>query len=939
MKSVFQALAFVVVFALVSCQSPVMKAPETNSPSTATEVGALQLSVTESGAKNLSVAKARTIFPTNASVSSFKLSGTGPASAILAETTATNGTFSIPNLVVGEWNLTVSGFDATGIAVAAGSTKVTIEKNKSAGATITLVPVAGQGTVNLTVTWPAGRTVTQVVGALTTIAGVSTPVTLAVTGTQATATVPNVASGYYLLVINILNAGANVTSPRYDGVLVYNAKQTTGTYALVEADFDYTPVASVSLDRPTALVGLGGTTTLVASILPETATLPVVSWSSSNTDVATVDGLGEVTGVALGEAVITATSLDGGKTATSTVTVKPVVTGLNKSSTGLLIGGTEQMAVFTSPVNASNPGVVWSTENAGVATVSGTGLVTAVAAGTTLIKATAADGDSYASVVVNVSATAIPVVGVTITPTIFTVFPGQMAQLTNSTSPSDATNQNVTWGSTDETIATVNATGLVTAVAPGKATITVTSVEGSFTATSTVYVSTANWLVADRSLWSSTHNTASSTFSKVSTDAVGNAYAVGTAISAFDFGSGISWEYQYYDYKNLVIKFSPSGSPLWGKMIDADDATIYSSTTDAGGNTYLLGSWLSDYASADYTGGVVWGRGTAFLLKFSPEGAVLWAQPLIRATGITLSDLAVDGSGNLYIAGSINGTLPYQFVGGFNVIGTASGTNALVVKTNASGLVQWAKTTTQGTTNSAYSGVAVDAQGNVVTTGWFGTGTYPVVGTYGLGNTITATGVGFGTVKYTSTGSVAWAALTTGSNIYNSSGAQQAKVAVDSMGSVYTVHSSTYCNFSGLTYGAFGVGGSTYSSSSILAKYSSSGVVEWITTMAGPNYAPPFYGSVAVDSTDSIVVSGTTSTVGSTNLGGVTLEHGTNSLYYAKFDSLGVGLEAEVLNGDLVKAYQASSVAVSGDNIYIAGQRSTINNGMTNTAKALLLQY
>ena len=81
------------------------------------------------------------------------------------------------------------------------------------------------------------------------------------------------------------------------------------------------PVQSVSLDKTTLSLNVGDNATLVATVLPENADDKTVTWSSSNTAVATVDANGKVTAVAAGEAVITVTTTDGAKTATCTVTV------------------------------------------------------------------------------------------------------------------------------------------------------------------------------------------------------------------------------------------------------------------------------------------------------------------------------------------------------------------------------------------------------------------------------------------------------------------------------------------------------------------------------------------------------------------------------------------------------------------------------------------
>ena len=118
------------------------------------------------------------------------------------------------------------------------------------------------------------------------------------------------------------------------------------------------------------------------------------TWTSSNNSVATVDANGKVTAVALGTANITASQ--NGMSATCVITVAGI--SLNKTSTKILIGGTEQLTATVYP----SASYTWTSSNPAVATVSSTGLVTAVAKGTTTITVTTEDGGYTASCTVRV---------------------------------------------------------------------------------------------------------------------------------------------------------------------------------------------------------------------------------------------------------------------------------------------------------------------------------------------------------------------------------------------------------------------------------------------------------------------------------------------------------------------------------------------------------
>ena len=129
--------------------------------------------------------------------------------------------------------------------------------------------------------------------------------------------------------------------------------------------------------------------------------------------------------------------------------------------------------------------VTWSSGNTAVATVNSAGLVTAVAGGSATITGTTASGSFTATSTVTVS---FAVSGVSVSPSSITLQPTQTTQLIKTITPANAANQNVTWGSNNTSIASVDNNGTVTAIAEGTATVTVTTVDGSFTAQAQITV-------------------------------------------------------------------------------------------------------------------------------------------------------------------------------------------------------------------------------------------------------------------------------------------------------------------------------------------------------------------------------------------------------------------------------------------------------------------
>ena len=253
-------------------------------------------------------------------------------------------------------------------------------------------------------------------------------------------------------------------------------------------------VQSVSLDKTELNLNVGENTTLIAAVMPENADDKAVTWSSSNTSVATVDDDGTVSAVAAGSAVITATTADGGKIATCIVTVTPATVAvesvsLDKTSLSLVVGDTETITATVNPDNASNKTVNWSSSSTAVATVDANGNITAVAVGTAVIIASTVDGGKTAFCTVTVTASAaVPVQSVSLNKTELSLNVGESVTLTATVLPENADNKAVTWSSSDAAVATVDSNGKVSAVAAGSAVITVKTTDGEKTATCTVTV-------------------------------------------------------------------------------------------------------------------------------------------------------------------------------------------------------------------------------------------------------------------------------------------------------------------------------------------------------------------------------------------------------------------------------------------------------------------
>jgi uncharacterized protein YjdB len=255
-------------------------------------------------------------------------------------------------------------------------------------------------------------------------------------------------------------------------------------------------VMDVTLSRPNVSLTVGETEILKFFIEPTTAKNKNVKWQSSKTAVATVDENGIITAVSAGITVITVTTVDRSKTDDCTVIVTGgsggdvAVTGvtLNKASTTLTVGITEKLFVNISPTNATNQNVNWSSDKPAVASVTQDGTVTGMSVGSAEITVSTVDGNRTVKCAVSVSAASVDVTSVSLNKQNTNIPVGGFEILTAAVSPFNATNQNVTWSSSNPAVASVT-NGVVVGVTVGSAVIIVSTAEGGKTAACSVSVS------------------------------------------------------------------------------------------------------------------------------------------------------------------------------------------------------------------------------------------------------------------------------------------------------------------------------------------------------------------------------------------------------------------------------------------------------------------
>ncbi len=233
---------------------------------------------------------------------------------------------------------------------------------------------------------------------------------------------------------------------------------------------------------------------LNVTVQPEDATNKNVSWSSSDESVAHVEAVSfnqcYLVPEGEGTATITATTEDGGYTATCEVTVERS-TGiwLDVEYVDLLLGNQFTITATVMTADGTNPGLVWSSSNESVVAITNvlenTATIQGNKTGTATITAATEDGSYTDACTVTVR---VPATGITIATESLSLPIGDSFTLEASVQPSNATNQNIMWSSSNTHVATVSSDGIVTATGDGTATITAKTEDGSFTATCEVTV-------------------------------------------------------------------------------------------------------------------------------------------------------------------------------------------------------------------------------------------------------------------------------------------------------------------------------------------------------------------------------------------------------------------------------------------------------------------
>lgn len=207
-------------------------------------------------------------------------------------------------------------------------------------------------------------------------------------------------------------ADSQVDAPSVAGYTPVSAKvsiPTKGGDIVVKYTANVVNVSSVTLDKTTYSGNTGDTLQLNATVLPSNATNKSVTYKSSDISTATVTDAGKVTFVKAGKVTITATTTDGGKTATSTITITDPVVPVKEvtadSSLTVKMGQTAKINAVVSPSNATDKSVTYSSADPSIYTVATDGTINPVKAGGPVLATVTSHADPLKKATVPVTIT------------------------------------------------------------------------------------------------------------------------------------------------------------------------------------------------------------------------------------------------------------------------------------------------------------------------------------------------------------------------------------------------------------------------------------------------------------------------------------------------------------------------------------------------------
>jgi hypothetical protein len=423
-------------------------------------------------------------------------------------------------------------------------------------------------------------------------------------------------------------------------------------------------------------------------------------------------------------------------------------------------------------------------------------------------------------------------------------------------------------------------------------------------------------------------------------------YAVGVYVGAY-YGGGVSVTVRSANDTTLktltnggnedsfIAKYTRSGTALWASRIGGTGFdSIRANGVDLNGNSYVCGTFTSNpltvFNSDDTSSGLTLSRSGSwdvFLVKYNSSGTGQWAARVGGTGDEAALKMAVDASGNSYIAGFYNsGTLTI-----FNSDGTTFGTlsnsgsnDCFIIKYNTNGTAQWAARMA-GSASDLPLGVALDGSGNIYMTGECGSSTLTLFNSDGSSSGITVANSGGNDgfiVKYNNNGIAQW-----GARVGSSSTDVGRGIATDASNNVYVTGNYqanvTFFNSSGSSSGIT-LSYTPSNEDGFLVKYDANGSALWATRISGTSSDMPL--SVTTDLQNNVIVlgqfSGATTTIlnsdGTTFNSLTNTSSGSNDTFLIKYNSSGMVQWGARIGGSSSDTPNIVSTDREGD-VYVTG--------------------
>ncbi len=413
----------------------------------------------------------------------------------------------------------------------------------------------------------------------------------------------------------------------------------------------------------------------------------------------------------------------------------------------------------------------------------------------------------------------------------------------------------------------------------------------------------------------------------ISLDASGNCYTAGAfASTSIVFGSTTLNNASGMQTEDICIaKYNSSGAFQWAARAGGTEADIaYGISADASGNTYVVGYFASPtmvFGSTTLTNaGGVGLTNDVFIAKYNAAGAFQWAA---RAGGVDNDfgyGIALDGSGNPYMAGAFaSASIVFGSTTLNNGVGGAE--DIFLVKYNTAGAVQWAVKNGGNGSDIAYA-VAVDGNGESYVTGYFQCNTI----TFGSSTLTNSSSIGYNDIflaKYNSAGTVQWGVRAGGVGDFHD---WSQGVSVDAGNNIYITgfFQGPSIIFGSTTLTNAGAGNT---SDFFITQYNSSGVPQWSRRSGGTGWEYGWAISTDAGSGYTYVTGnyGSPSTVfGSTTLNN-TGSFGTLDVFTVKYDASGNVICAISGGGSGGSDYSYGIDADASGNSYITGNYQGAN--------------